>query len=137
MVDARTRQTVRERAGERCEYCHLPQALTPFITFHIEHIEATQHVRDDSIGNLALACPDCNRYKGPNLTTLDLRTRKIVPLFHPRRDVWTEHFEYSGPRLISKTEVGEATIHLLQINAAERLEYRSKLVEHGQSALFF
>jgi len=36
-MDATTKNLVRQRAGDCCEYCHLPQDATPFITFHIEH----------------------------------------------------------------------------------------------------
>ena len=53
-MDASTRELVRRRAGDRCEYCRMPQAATPFIPFHLEHIIAKQHVdlvRDD-LGNL-------------------------------------------------------------------------------------
>jgi len=104
-MDAATRQFVRGRAAERCEYCHLPQAAAPFLGFHLEHIEAQQHVLDDSPDNLALACPDCNRHKGPNLSTLDSRTRQLVRLFHPRRDTWDEHFEFRGALLVGLTDV--------------------------------
>ena len=48
---ATTRRQVRERANDRCEYCRLPQAAAPFLTFHIEHIQASQHVRDDRLDN--------------------------------------------------------------------------------------
>jgi hypothetical protein len=126
-MDAVTRQQVWVRAQYRCEYCLLPQAAAPFLTFHVEHIEAQQHVADDSLENLALACPDCNRYKGPNLTTLHPETRSIVRLFHPRRDVWSDHFEYQGAVLVGRTPIGEATIRLLQINAEERMEIRIEL----------
>jgi hypothetical protein len=36
-MDATTKNLVRQRAGDCCEYCHLPQDATPFITLHIEH----------------------------------------------------------------------------------------------------
>ena len=108
-MDASTRQMVRQRANHRCEYCHLPQAAAPMLTFHIEHVHAQQHVVDDSPQNLALACPDCNFHKGPNLTTLDPRTREIVKLFHPRNDIWEAHFEYRGAIILGLTPVGEAT----------------------------
>lgn len=130
-MEAALRQYVRDRAQDRCEYCRLPQSSAPFLTFHIEHIEATQHIIDDSLENLALACPDCNRYKGPNLTTLDPATRKIVRLFHPRRDDWEEHFEYRGPLLFGQTPIAEATIRLLQINSDERIEIRAELQMSG------
>ncbi len=50
---AATRDFVRRRAADRCEYCHLPQEATPFIPFHVEHIIAKQHVdvaQDDPSG---------------------------------------------------------------------------------------
>jgi len=130
-MDAATRQLVRTRADDRCEYCHLPQAAAPFLTFHIEHVQAQQHVEDDSLENLALACPDCNRHKGPNLTTIDPQTRLIVRLFHPRQDVWDAHFEYRGAILVGRTLVGEATIRLLQMNTVERVEMRAELHASG------
>lgn len=77
------RQFVRERAGHRCEYCRLPQDAAPFLRFHVEHIQATQHVLDDSESNLCLACPRCNLQKGPNLATLSIPDRKLIRLFHP------------------------------------------------------
>ena len=45
-------------------------------------------------------------------------TQVIVPLFHPRRDEWNQHFAWSpdGLRLIGITAVGRATIELLDIN---------------------
>ena len=130
-MDAATRQLVRTRADDRCEYCRLPQAAASFLTFHIEHVQAQQHVEDDSLENLALACPDCNRHKGPNLTTIDPQTRLIVRLFHPRQDVWDAHFEYRGAILVGRTLVGEATIRLLQMNTVERVEMRAELHASG------
>lgn len=131
-MDASVRQQVRDRAEHRCEYCHLPQSAAPYLTFHVEHIQAQQHLVDDSPGNLALACPDCNRHKGPNLATVDPETRELVPLFHPRKDAWIEHFAYHGAELIGLTTVGDATIRLLQINSVERLEIRSELIILGE-----
>jgi hypothetical protein len=59
-------QTVRERAGERCEYCRIPQLALP-LRFQIDHIIAEQHGGETVLGNLAFACPHHNRYKGPNI----------------------------------------------------------------------
>lgn len=131
-MDSSTRELVRRRAGERCEYCRLPQSAAPFLTFHVEHVEAQQHVVEDSLGNLALACPDCNRHKGPNLTTLDVDTRTIVRLFHPRQDDWEEHFFYQGALLIGRTNVGKATVRLLQVNSEERIDMRRVLFASGK-----
>ena len=43
MIDAALRAFVRERAGRRCEYCHLPEANAGRLAFQIEHIIARQH----------------------------------------------------------------------------------------------
>ena len=58
-------------------------------------------------------------------------TREIVRLFHPRRDVWENHFEYSGAILEGRSPVGLATIRLLQINTVERVEMRAELLNCG------
>ena len=90
-MDAAVREFVRRRAGDRCEYCHLPQEATPFISFHVEHIIAKQHV---GIGHtpegLAYACDRCNAFKGPNLSSIDPDIGDKVDLFNPRHDEWSE-----------------------------------------------
>lgn len=131
-MNAATRKLVIARADNRCEYCHLPQSAMPLVTFHIEHIYAQQHIADDSLDNLALACPDCNRVKGPNLTTIDPATRQILVLFHPRTDRWDDHFRFEGPLIVPQTEIGRATIRLLQLNSPERVEFRTFLLEIGE-----
>jgi len=108
-MDTATRRRVRERASDRCEYCRLPQAAAPFLVFHVEHIQARQHIQDDSLVNLCLACPHCNLHKGPNLTTLDPASREIIPLYNPREDAWDSHFRLIGARIEGLTEI--VTVH--------------------------
>jgi hypothetical protein len=57
-MDAKTRELVRQRAGERCEYCRFPQSAVPYLVFHVDHIVAKQHVDDvsDDPQLLAWAC---------------------------------------------------------------------------------
>src|SRR2546430_9278020 len=62
------RAQVRERAGNRCEYCQLRQEDSPLAALHIEPIVPRIHGGADDHDNLALACIDCNLHKGPNLT---------------------------------------------------------------------
>lgn len=131
-MDRDTRLAVIQRAINYCEYCRRPQAATPYVTFHIEHIFAQQHVLDDSLDNLALACPDCNFFKGPNLTTIDPITLKIMSLFHPRLDQWVDHFHFDGPVLRHRTTIGRATIWLLQLNNEPRIELRTLLMQSGE-----
>jgi len=65
-MDELLRQAVRSRAGNRCEYCHLPEAdvVTPY---QVEHVIARQHAGSGSLANLAYSCLRCNLHKGPNL----------------------------------------------------------------------
>ena len=112
-MDERLRQTVRERAGYRCEYCCLPQDAEPFFAYHVEHIVARQHGGGDDSGNLALACYHCNAHKGPNLSGLDPESGALVRLFHPRQDQWDEHFERNGVLFVGRTAVGRATVGFL------------------------
>jgi HNH endonuclease len=99
-MDRALREFVRERAGHRCEYCHLPQAVDAFFTYHIEHIVARQHGGGDEEPNLALACYQCNSHKGPNLSAFDPSTGSLVRLFHPRQDNWDDHFELMESSLL-------------------------------------
>ena len=73
-IDPTLRRLVRHRAGNRCEYCRLPQASYD-LTFHVEHIIAQQHKQDDSLENLDLARHQCNLHKGTNLATIDQEAR--------------------------------------------------------------
>jgi hypothetical protein len=102
-----------------------------FITFHVEHITARQHGGDEALSNLALACPDCNAYKGPNLTSIDPETGQVVPLFDPRQGSWSDHFAFQGPLIIGRTPTGRATAQLLDMNEETRVEMRRHLQEIG------
>ncbi len=88
-------ERVRQRAGERCEYCQLPAAFSS-TPFEVEHIVAAQHGGPTALGNLAWACFACNRHKGPNLGGIDPKTGKKTWLFHPRRMKWPRHFRWKG-----------------------------------------
>jgi hypothetical protein len=124
-MDAATRERVRQRAGNRCEYCGLSQSDTPFASFHVEHIIARQHGGSDDEDNLAWACRRCNFHKGPNLAGIDPATGEIVPLFHPRRDAWNEHFVLRDRIVVGLTPVGRTTVRLLRMNLPARLDLRA------------
>jgi 5-methylcytosine-specific restriction endonuclease McrA len=95
-MDRETADRIRSRAGGRCEYCGIPEADSG-LRFHIEHITARQHGGDDEDGNLGLACPDCNWRKGTNLTGIDPDSSQVTRLFHPRQDLWGDHFHAEVP----------------------------------------
>ena len=80
-MDTATRDLVRRRADERCEYCRLRQAHSAF-RHHVEHIIAKQHGGSDDAENLALACHRCNFRKGPNLSRIDPSDGASRAVFH-------------------------------------------------------
>lgn len=129
-MDAATRILVRERANGCCEYCLLPQKYCD-LTHHVEHIVSKQHGGTDVEENLALACHRCNLSKGPNLTGIDPASGELVRLFHPRQDRWEEHFLIEGVRIEGRTPVGRATVRVLAMNDARRLELRWELLQHS------
>ena len=129
MISPATRQRVRERAGNRCEYCHTRQAAEPFITYQVEHVIAKQHGGPDDEANLALACPQCNLHKGPNLAGIDPVTGAIEPLFNPRRHAWDEHFEARGHYLFGRTPTGRTTVRVLLMNDEARVDLRREAGE--------
>jgi len=130
MVAHDLEQRVRIRARGLCEYCQLPQA-TYRLPFQIDHIIARQHGGKTQLGNLALACPRCNRNKGPNLVGIDKKTHEIAKLYHPRRDRWADHFRWHGPRLRGLTATGRATIRVLAINDSLAIALRRELILEG------
>ena len=96
----------------------------PFFTYHVEHIVARQHGGLDELGNLAFACNHCNLLKGPNLTSIDPDTGTNTPLYHPRTQLWAEHFRLDEGSITGLTEMGRTTVFLLQMNAPHRIELR-------------
>jgi hypothetical protein len=129
-MDEATRQLVRWRAGERCEYCRLPQSAHEE-RFSVDHIIARKHGGDDSKQNLALCCLRCNLHKGTDLTSIDPHTKQVVRLFNPRDQQWSDHFRWEGPQLRGRTSVGRATVALLQMNGLPRLRLRESLIAEG------
>ncbi len=130
-MNSAAREMVRLRAADRCEYCHLRQEYSD-LAYHVEHIVAKQHGGSDDPDNLALACHRCNLHKGPNLAGVDPLTQKIVPLFHPRRNIWAGHFAFRGEIIEGVTATGRATVQVLAMNDARRLELRRELLRSGQ-----
>ena len=119
------RELVRTRAGDRCEYCRLHQDDEPFFRFHLEHIVARQHGGGTAESNLALSCHHYNLHKGPNLVGIDPVSDTVTPLFHPRVQLWHDHFEWRGVAVVGRTPTGRATVRVLSMNARDRLELRS------------
>jgi 5-methylcytosine-specific restriction endonuclease McrA len=124
-MNSATRAAVRERAGNRCEYCQLHQDDSPLAVLHVEHIVPRFHGGSDELDNLALACIDCNLHKGPNLTGVDPETKRVMELFHPRRHRWEEHLARRGIYIVGTTAIGRTTVRVLHMNSDDQLALRS------------
>lgn len=122
-VNAAVREFVSSRAGNRCEYCQRSQADAS-IPFEIEHIIARKHHGPTVDTNLCLACVDCNQFKGSNIAGLDPVTGELTRLYHPRIDIWDEHFRWDRFHLVGLTSVGRTTVDVLKINEPERIALR-------------
>ena len=55
-----------------------------------------------------------------------------IRLYHPRKDLWTEHFHLEGALILGQTDIGTVTINLLRLNDPERILERTELIELGR-----
>jgi hypothetical protein len=132
-MDAELRQVVQERAQGRCEYCLFPEDHA-FYPFQVDHIIAEKHHGPTVSDNLAWSCYYCNTYKGPNIAGWNVEKEEVVRLYHPRKDVWSDHFEWKGPFVIGRTDIGRATIDVLCMNHPDAVAVRRLLFEYGETS---
>ena len=123
---------VKARARNRCEPCQTPADYAPE-PFEMEHITPRAIGGATDAHNLALACGGCNGYKGARTTGTDAEIGKVVALFHPRRDLWSEHLAWSDDFLsiIGLTAFGRTTIQVLQMNRVSLRNLRWLLTTHN------
>src|SRR5215510_9436654 len=107
-ISASLRREVRERAGERCEYCLLAESEAIF-PHEPDHLIALKHGGETMSANLALACIDCNRFKGSDIASVDPITGELVALFNPRTQQWADHFKLRDGVIVPLTAVGRVT----------------------------
>jgi len=124
------RNQVARRAHHRCEYCLIHEDDIAFRP-HVDHILSRKHGGLSAVENLAYACVLCNRSKGSDVASIHGPSGELVRLFHPREDLWTDHFQLDGCSIRGISEVGGATAELLKFNAPERLAERSLLQSLG------
>jgi hypothetical protein len=134
-MEARTRQRVRRRARERCEYCRLPEVADEW-PFHVDHIVALVHGGGNKLSNLCWSCTQCNLHKASNFASIDPPTGERVNLFNPRRDAWHDHFALqSDGRIVGLTPSGRATARLLDMNGIPQLDLRRELIQQGDYSI--
>jgi hypothetical protein len=103
----------------------------PFFPHEPDHLIALKHGGKTTLANLALACFDCNRFKGSDIASIDTVTGELVPLFNPRTQMWSEHFRLKRGEIIPLSPTGRVTEKLLRLNLPTRLEVRERLVALG------
>lgn len=62
---------------------------------------------------------------------MDPETGEVARLFHPRQDLWADHFEWHDAVLAGRTAIGRVTIDVLAINFPHRLRLRQMLILEG------
>ena len=99
----------------------------------IEHIIPISSGGDSSEDNLWLSCPFCNGHKATKTSAVDPASNREVPLFHPRRQTWKDHFEWSedGIEILGRTDIGRATVQALKMNNSNFLRARKRWVLAG------
>jgi hypothetical protein len=125
---------VREAARNRCGYCLSPQELV-MARLEIEHVIPIAKGGSSDESNLWLSCPLCNGAKSDRTTAIDPVTGEEVPLFNPRTQKWSEHFQWSddGLRILGLTAIGRATVAALHLDSdPDALVVRSYWVEAGR-----
>jgi hypothetical protein len=123
---------IRLEAKNRCGYC-LGEQRYILAWLEIEHLYPRSQGGKTVKENLWLACTYCNTFKSSQTHGIDPKTKKEVPLFNPRKQIWKKHFEFDSDKatIIGKTICGRATVEALQINYALALDTRKHWVGVG------
>lgn len=108
----------------------MPEAVT-FFPHEVDHIIAQKHGGATDGENLALACVLCNQHKGSDIASIDPHTRRLEPLFHPRKHFWCEHFALLQAHVHGLSGIGRVTVKLLRLNDSLRVVERGILVDAG------
>jgi hypothetical protein len=131
-LTAQELRLVIERAGDCCEYC---RSRADFATqsFAVEHIVPLSRGGTNDSGNLAWSCPGCNGHKYNKVEAPDPIDGVFASLFHPRNQVWAEHFGWNDDftLVIGLSLTGRATVAALQMNRTGVVNMRRVLFEMG------
>lgn len=121
------------RANFHCEYCKCPKSYVP-VPFCTDHIIPQSQGGTSLLSNLAYACDACNGHKYQKTTAIDPVSGKAVGLFHPRENLWKDHFEWTDDflKMNGKTATGHATIETLNLNREALVNLRRMLKHFGK-----
>lgn len=116
-------ERIRQRAKNRCKYCHYPEILST-APLSVEHLQPRSLGGGETFENLALACRRCNERRDNFTSGIDPKSGQETLLFNPRRDLWGNHFIWStdAAQILGKTPMGRATCDRLDLNDEKRSE---------------
>jgi hypothetical protein len=99
----------------------------------IDHIIPLAADGETTLDNLALTCVGCNGFKLDFQSGMDPETGTETRLFHPRTDMWYDHFQWSedGVELKGVTAIGRATVVRLRMNREAVKSARQRWVAVG------
>jgi hypothetical protein len=131
-ISSALRHLIAERDHDRCAYC-LTTEENCGVRMHIDHIIPEAADGLTAPDNLCLACFSCNVHKGAQQSGVDPLTGDSVPLFHPVRQWWHDHFAWdeSQTRIIGLTPSGRATIVALHMHNPVVIRARYRWVSAG------
>jgi hypothetical protein len=126
------RQQIVEQSRSRCAYCQT-QAYIIGAGLTVDHIIPRVLGGQTILENLCLACWECNLIKGVRTQAVDPLTGAVVPLFHPNRQKWSDHFRWSADNVhvIGITSIGRAGVALLRLNRSQLVTSRRFWVQAG------
>ncbi len=85
--------------------------------FHIDHVLPRKSGGETGLSNLALACVSCSLRKGAARLAQDPEGGEVVSIFHPREQIWEEHFRQTeASEIVGLTPTGRATAAKLAMN---------------------
>ena len=132
-LSVQQREVIAKRASWCCEYCRSQARFSPD-PFSVEHIVPRFGGGTNELSNMAFSCQGCNNYKHASTEAPDPLGGESVPLFHPRRDRWDEHFLWSddASQMLGLTPTGRATIVRLKLNRPGVVNLRQVLRVLGE-----
>ena len=113
-----------------CEFCHIPEGILPL---HVLNLPRQKKDTPNALQNYCVICEHCYKAKGNRVEGVDPRSGKIIPLFHPRKDIWKQHFSWEIDHITIKglTIVGRATVAITRMNSESMLERRKQGLRDG------
>jgi 5-methylcytosine-specific restriction endonuclease McrA len=129
---SRQKEAVKRRAQDVCEYCRSQEAYSPD-SFSVEHIIPLSKGGKNDLNNLSNSCQGRNNRKYVSTEATDPLTGEIVPLYHPRKNTWDDHFAWNEDftLMIGLTAIGRATVNKLGLNRTGMVNLRRLLQARG------